>query len=282
MAKVAKKSGAVTVDFEGVESFVKARPGTYEVEVEDCSYDAGRKGSNGQFKFVFKITKGKFKGAKIWDYVTHVKQSMWRLRAILVALGQDVPDEETQVVPADLIGLSCGVVTEFKKDQDDEPTEYLKVTSFIGEGDVDDEAANDDATEEDDEEETKSSKKKSKAEDEDEEETSVGDPSKMDEDELKELVEEQGLDVEIDDFSSIKKKRAAVIEALDGGSSDDEEEEDDKETYSTDTLDEMGLSDLEGLNDEHNLKIKNFDDLSKSEARKAVAKALKKAGLLKD
>ena len=46
----------------------------------------------------------------------------------------------------------------------------------------------------------------------------------MDEDELQEVIDKHGLDVDLDDFKKIGKKQAAVVDALEG---EDLMEEDD-------------------------------------------------------
>ena len=105
----------------------------------------------------------------------------------------------------------------------------------------------------------------------------------MDEDELAEVIEERGLDVDLDDYSSIKKKRAAVAEALEGGSDDEEEEDDeDSEKYTEDQINEMKIKELSSLNDDLELEIEDIDDMKAKQARKAVIKALKKKKLLED
>lgn len=103
----------------------------------------------------------------------------------------------------------------------------------------------------------------------------------MDEDELAELISDRGLDVDLDDYSSIKKKRAAVQDALDGG--EEEEEEDSEETtYTEDQINEMDSEELEALNNDLELDIDDIDEMSKKTARRNVIKALKKKKLLED
>lgn len=94
--------------------------------------------------------------------------------------------------------------------------------------------SDDDDEDEDDEPKKKGKSKKSKKDDDDEDEDEDDEPKKgkkskskkkaktydrdevedMDEDELEELIEESGIDVDLDDYKKLPKKVAAVIEAL--------------------------------------------------------------------
>lgn len=292
MAK--KNSTALKVDFTGVESskFIK-KPGEYKLEVTEAIEEKSSS-KNKMITVKFKVTEGKSKGSVISAWFPLVKQSLWKLRDFLTCVGLEVPDDEMELELEELNGLACGAEVDM---EEYDGSDRAKIKNFIGEDDV--EASNDDskdADEEDDADTKKSSKKSKKTSKKDEEEEDdVEDVSSMDEDELEEFVKERGLDIELEDFGSIKKKRAAVEDALEGDASDEEdekpvkgkkskkdEEEEDDEKFSEETIEEMDLSDLESLNDDHKLKIKDFEDLSKKEARKAVLKALKKAGLLED
>lgn len=272
MAKAKKKaSNVIELNFEGVKSFKAPPEGTYTVEVDSVEQGESAEG-NAKLDWQFSITEGKNKGSKLWTTTSLLPQALFKLRDLLDALGMDVPDDVMELDLDEVVGMSCGVVV-YHEDYNGKPS--AKISDFISADDV---GANDDEEEED--EKPAKGKKASKEDDEDEEEETP-DVSKMDEDELAELVSELGLDVDLEDFSSIKKKRAAVEEAISGGS-DEEEEDDTQETYSTETIEEMEVEDLEALNKDLKLKIKGLDDMKQKAAVKAVLKALKKAGLLED
>lgn len=276
--KKKKASNIIEVNFEGVKSFKTAPEGTYTVEVKEVEQGTSGEG-NDKLDWTFQITEGKQKGGLLWTTTSLLPQALFKLRDLLDALGMEVPDDAMELDLDDVVGMTCGVVV-YHEDYNGKP--QAKISDFISADDV---GAGEEEDEEDEEEKPKKGKSKSKAskdeEDEEEEDDETPDVSKMDEDELAELVSELGLDVELDDFKSIKKKRAAVEEAI-SGSSDEEEEEDAAETYSTETIEEMDEDDLQALNKDLKLKIKGLDDMKPKLAVKAVLKALKKAGLLED
>lgn len=250
-AKKSKKTNVIEVNFEGVKSFKNAAEGSHTVEVLEVTQEISSS-DNPMLKWTYGVTSGKSKGAKLWDQTSLQPQALFRLREVLVALGLDVPDDVMELNLEDMIGLTCGVVVGLEEYQG---KKRAKITDYIGEDDVDGEE-----TAEEDEEEV------------------THDISKMDEDELAEFVSEQGLDIDLDDFSSIKKKRAAVEEAMESPA----EDEDETEKYSEDTINDMDIEDLDKLNDDLELDIAKLSKMKEKDARKAVIKALKKAGLLED
>lgn len=260
--KKTKKDNVIEVNFEGVKAFKQLPEGSYTVEVLEVSQEESSN-DNPMLKWTFGVSEGKFKGSKLWYQTVLVPQSLFALRSILESLGLEVPDDAMELNLDDMIGLTCGVSV-LHEEYNGKP--QAKIIDFI---------SAEDASEDEEEKPSKKSKKKD-AEEEDE----TPDVSSMDEDELQEVINEAGLDVDLEDFGSIKKKRAAVEEALEsGGSSDDDE---DTEKYEEDTINEMDLDDLEKLNDDHDLGIKKISKMKEKEARKVVLKALKKAELLTD
>ncbi len=269
-AKKSKNSNIIEVNFEGVKSFKSAPEGNHKVTVTEVTQSMSSN-DNPMLSWVYEVTEGKAKGAKLWDVTSLQPQALFRLREVLVALGLEVPDDVMELNLEDMVGLTCGVVVGMEEYQG---KKRARITDYIGEDDVNE------SGEEDAEEAPAKSKRASKKDTSDDADEEVADVSKMDEDELAELVAEQGLDVDLEDFGSLKKKRTAVEEAM--SSTTEGADEDDTEKFSEDTINEMGLEGLEQLNDDLKLKIKGFDELSKKDARKAVLKALAKAGLIED
>lgn len=264
--KKKKKGNVVSLDFTGVKNFKTIPEGSYIVEV--VSIEQGTSSNdNPTLNWEFEVAEGSNKGSKLWYTTTLTPDSMWKTREVLDALGQEIPDGEMDCDLDELVGTQCGVNV-FHEEY--EGKKKAKISDFISKDEVD-------AEDEEDAEEEDDAPKKGKK--------SKGPKiSDMDEDELAEFIEENSLDVDLDDFSSIKKKRAAVAEAFEGGIDEDEEEEDsekESESYTEDQINEMDMEELEALNSDHDLEV-DLEDMKPKAARKAMLKALKKAKLLED
>lgn len=269
MAKTAtkkKKGNVISVNFEGVKAFKTIAEGQYKLKITSAERGT-TDNDNEKIDWEFEVANGPSAGSKLWTTTTLTDKSLWKLRELLEAAGQEVPDDEMDIDLDDLVGCELGAVV-FHEEY--EGKNRAKISDFISVDEVDGEA---------DEEEEKSSKKSSKKKDEEEDEE-VPDVDSMDEDELAEFVSESGLDVDLEDFKNLKKKRAAVKEALEGAGGTDEEEETEK--YSEDTINDMDVEELSKLNDDHELGVEDLEDMKPKAARKAVLKALKKAKLLED
>lgn len=275
MAKKKKKSNTVKANFKDVKVFKTPPEGDYVLKVIEAELGESSN-DNATISLECEIAQGKYEGSKVWHTLVFSEKALWKTREALEAMGQDVPDGEMEVDPSDLVDCEFGA-TLFHDTY--EGTKRAKIAEFLAADEV---SEDDSEEEEDNEEDKKSSKKKSKSKkkDEDEEEEEV-DVDSLDEDELQELIDDKGLDVDLDDYSSIKKKRAAVAEALEGG---EEEEDSDSEetTYTEDQINEMGSEELEELNNDLELDIEDIDEMSKKTARRNVIKALKKKKLLED
>ncbi len=259
--KKKKKGNVINVDFSGVKTFKTIPEQNYLVEVTSCEEETSSN-KNPMLSWEFEVAEGKHKGAKLWYTTVLNKDSLWKLREVLEALGQEVPDDEMDLDLTELVGMQCGVNV---LHEEYEGKMKAKIADFISKDDVD---AGEDDSEEDEPKGKKSSKK-------DEEETP--DVSEMDEDELKEFVEESGLDVDLEDYGSIKKKRAAVEAALEGGA----EEEEKSETYTEDAVNDMSEKELKKLIKKHELDVE-IDDEKLKKQRKIVLEALSEAELIED
>lgn len=67
-------------------SFEVPKPGVYEAVVSDMSHGDSSSG-NPMFTIVFEITKGEFKGSRVWYYILTDGSQEWRLREFTDALG---------------------------------------------------------------------------------------------------------------------------------------------------------------------------------------------------
>lgn len=270
--KSKKKSNTVSANFKDVKAFKVPTDGNYRLKVVEAELTESSN-DNPMINLTCEVVDGPFEGSKVWDRLVFSEGSLFRVRAALEAMGIEVPDGKMDIDPSDLVDL------EFDAELTREVYEGKKkavVTEYLSNGEADDS----DDDEEEEEDKPKKGKKSSKKDD-DEEEAEEIDVSEMDEDELTEVIEEHGLDVDLEDYSSINKKRKAVQEAMSSSDSDDDEEEEESEGYTEEQISEMSVEDLEELVSDLELEV-DLEDLSKKKAQKAVLKALKKAKLLND
>lgn len=273
--KSKKKGNSVSVNFEGVKAFKAVPEGSYVLKITGAEKGESSN-DNETINWDFEVAKGEHKGAKLWYTTVLTEKSLWKLRELLEAAGQEVPDDEMDIDLDDLIGCELGAIV-FHEEY--EGKNRAKIGDFIAADEVDAE----DEDEDDDKKSKKKGKKSKKKDEDDEEEESdeeVPDVDSMDEDELTEFVSESGLDVDLDDYKNIKKKRAAVKEALE--SQEDEGEEEEQEKYSEEDVMDMDTEELSKINDDHELGVEDLEDMKPKAARKAMIKALKKAKLLED
>src|SRR3954466_384733 len=109
--KSRKGSTTVKVNFKGVESRQTPPEGDYKLEVLEAN-NGKSNGGNEQIEFILEIAEGKYKGQKVWFYCPLAENSLWKLHAFLTALGEEVPEDETDIDLSDLIGREVvGVLT---------------------------------------------------------------------------------------------------------------------------------------------------------------------------
>jgi hypothetical protein len=226
-----KKSKAVEIDFEGVDSGgggFHIKEGSYLMKCtgcEDTESDAG----NAMFKWEFTGQEKAAKGKKFYIYTVYdPPTSLWKLRSLLEALGQEVPDGPMEVDPDEMIDLELiGHVT----DEEYDGKTNSKMTDFSSvDGDEEEEeeeeekpvrgrkkkpAAKDEEDEEEEEEKPKRGAAKKKARGKKELEALSADEVKaFDEDEMAEVVEKYELEVDLDEHKTPRRKASAIIAAL--------------------------------------------------------------------
>lgn len=262
MAKRKTKKNVVSVNFKGVTTFKTPNEGDYLIRVAEVEEGVSRN-DNEMLSWTFEIADGDFEGSKLFYTTVLSKDSLWKLREVLEALGQDVPDGKLDIDLKELIGCECGA-TVFHETY--EGKKKAKIADFLLADEVDgsEDYEDDEESNEDDEDDI--------------EEVDIG---SMDEDELEEFIDDNGLDVDLDDYSTIKKKRKAVQEAFDSEDEDDEEDEDEV-TYSENQIKKMKKDQLEELNEDLDLEIDDIDEMTKKKAVRKVIKALKEKELFED
>jgi len=106
-SRAAKKSG-ISVDFSNTETSGVLEEGDYLVEVDEVE-DKESSTGNPMLVFTFKVTEGEGKGRKLFHNCSLQPQALFNLRAVLEALGNEVPQGVLELDPSDLIGQTCGV-----------------------------------------------------------------------------------------------------------------------------------------------------------------------------
>ncbi len=222
-----KKGGIITVNMKGVEGKSRIKTGDQVLKVREVELNES---ANGEYlTWVFEGEEG----GVVYHNTSLLPQALWNLRGILEALGQEVPDDEMDIDPADMVGLEMMGCVEMgdeyqgkKKpiiadywpveDADEKPAKKKSKKSKASKEDDDsddDSDAGDDQDDDADEDEKpargkKKSKKSKKAA------VTQDDVQDMGEDELVDLISEHELDLDLDDFGTLRKKKAAVIDAL--------------------------------------------------------------------
>jgi hypothetical protein len=301
-----KKSSSVKVNFKGVESRQTPPEGDYAVKVLELTTGQSA-AKNDQIEGVFEISRGQYKGVKLYMYFPLQENSLWKLHAFLTALGEEVPEDEMDIDLSDLVDKELvGVITHetYNGRKRAKMTDFDSIDNYEG---ADDEKAG-----------KKGGKgKKGKSKDEPEK-ISRSDVEDMDEDELEALVDEHDLtdddgdDLDLDDFKKLPKKVEAVIEALEradmleeeksskgkkGKKSKDDDEDEDKSSKKSkkdkggkkkpkkidrDDVGDMDEDALQELIDEHDLDVDLDDHKKIGKKREAVIEALDDEDLLED
>lgn len=111
---VKKKSGKIiSVDFTGVETKQVIPDGDYAIKVKDIEEEEGDKGK--YLNWILDITTGEYKGKRLYYITSLTKQSLWNLRAVLEALGVEVPKGKMNLDLPSYKGLEMGVTVETEK-----------------------------------------------------------------------------------------------------------------------------------------------------------------------
>lgn len=198
-AKSKKKTSTVSVSFKGVQSRQLLPEDDYRLKLIEAEAGESNAG-NDQITWTFAVNDGgKFDGQKLWMHTPLVETALWKLHALLTALGVEVPDDDLDIDLEQMVedGIEImGVVGHETYDG----AKRSKLQDFY-------------AIEEDDKDEPKSAGKK---------------PAKgkkpagvtreaveaMDREELEELCTEHSLDADTDDFKKDAKFAEAIIEEL--------------------------------------------------------------------
>jgi hypothetical protein len=299
-----KKGRKVSVNMEGVQVSRNIPEAEYVAKVHSVEQETSDSSGADYLNWEFVISRGKYKGRRFHYNTSLQPQALWNLRGVLESLNQEVPDSAMDLDLDELENIEdeCGLSIEL---DEYEGKKRSKIMDVIHLDMIDDEQGEDgmsgkptekeikkmdeDELEEvvDDHElgidldEIKGIKKKRAAviealEDSGDNGDETPDVDEMDEDELEELIEERDLDVDLDDYKTLKKKRKAVAEALEESG----EEEGEEDTYDEEDIMKMKAKELKAIVEKHQLKVKLPSGKANDAMRKKVVKALDKRDLL--
>jgi hypothetical protein len=225
--------------------------GNYKMRFSEVTRDESKDGNDMLvWDFIGLEGKAKKKSFRIWTSL--LPDALWKLGNLLDAMGIERPDSVEDIIETveaeDPAPVITGVVT------DDEYQDKIrsKVSDFLN---ADGEGGSSDGEEKPDVDE-------------------------MDEDDLAKLVKKKKLDVDLDDFKTLKKKRAAVAEALEA----DGDGEDGEDKLTKDKVNEMDEDELAAVIKEHKLKkdVDLDDHKTIKKKRAALIEVLEEKELIED
>lgn len=313
MARSKKSPTKVKVNFKGVESRRTPPEGDYPCTVLEATSGMSSN-KNEQIEFVGEISKGEYKGVKVYLYCPLAENSLWKLHAFLTALGVDVPEDDLDIDLSELVGEEfMGIITHetYNGKKRAKLTDFDTIDNYSGDADDDDDKKGKKGkkgkADKDDDKKSSKKDKAGKGKKKEPEKVKKSDVEDMDRDDLVELIEEHDLDVDADDKKLKKddKLLAAVLEALEDGDlleaekkaskKDDKKasKKDDKKAdkkggkkkakkLSRSDVEDMDEDELQELIDEHDLDV-DLDDHKKLPKKvAAVIDELEEADLLED
>lgn len=208
------------IDVKDGGDFPLVPKGVYPVKVHEATAKESKAG-NDMIELVLEISRGEFKGAKLWYYAVYTgSETDFGFAAMVKAF--KLKGKGT-INPDRLVGKPASVRVKHEM-WEDEPR--AKVAALMAPGSD---------TEPDDEDEDE-------PDDEDDEGTTddltIEDLEEMDLDELKEIIEEEELDIRVTKRSKPETVAAKIADALELESADDEDEDEEDEEDEEDDEDE--------------------------------------------
>lgn len=181
--------------------------GVYKMKIIDIVDGESKQDGRPMYTVELEVVKGDWKGRRLWDYIKYEDDSsQWKLAQLLEAL-QVIGEKKRKgsFNPEKFIGTVVVVRVKHETNEDyndGEPTAKVGSMQPLPEGEVEEAG-----------EEPEAEAGEEPSGDEPEEITAAG-VREMDMDELKELAEEQEIEVKFTSRSKVEKKRDEVIEAL--------------------------------------------------------------------
>lgn len=110
MSRRRRGTKGITVDLSGVEtSATNIKEGFYLVTVDEVTLEESGNSGKPYIKFVFEVAEGDAKGFKLFHNCSLQPQALFNLKAVLQALGFEIPDQAFDLDLGELVGLSCHV-----------------------------------------------------------------------------------------------------------------------------------------------------------------------------
>lgn len=208
MARRAKKTSALAIpDLSKAEGRVTIPEGRYLFEIVEVSKEDGQE--HPYLKWTFAIAKGKLEGKKAKPYITsYSPDSLWNLRNLLEAIEIEIPDGDFELEPDDAIGK------QFYSEIVHEDYQGRTQSTISGSFEPADGGGKEKDDEEDEDDKKSSKKDKGKKGKDKKKLYTQDDINDMDSDELADVIKETEIEVDLDDFKTLRKQRVAVIDAL--------------------------------------------------------------------
>ena len=279
-------------DPDAAKSYEQPKPGVYRAKVHEVTlgYSKGENGkpdkSRPRLEVIYEITDKKYKGARLWEYISFGETSQWKMDQFLQAFGIATKKKRTGSFKTEaIVGEACklrikagknlegeyrgevGAVLPMADEEDDEDEDF--------EDEEPEDMEDDEEDEEEDEEEDDEDAADEEDEDEDEEEPEA---RHYDMDELSGMalagLKDVASDLELEPPSTVLKNKTKLAtwifenQPVEAGDDEDEEEDSDEEE---DGYDELSLAELKEECKERGLKPVGSKDALIAKLRKADA-----------
>jgi hypothetical protein len=222
-------------DVESSGGFETPPPGLYKAKLAECNLKESKSG-NEMLECIYELVAGDYKGSRVWDYVVLNEASEWKLRQFLEAVGK-VSGKRGAKGAFDPDEFEDAEVQVRLKHEtyNDEPRARVAAVLPLPEDDEDE-----------DEEEVEAEETDAEEEEGDGEEYTYEDLEGMDLDELKEVIEQEELEIRVTKKSKAEKVLVKVAEALElePAEEDAEEEEDEEGGEDEESYEEMSPAEL--------------------------------------
>lgn len=203
------------------EGFDTPPPGLYRAKLVECNEKESKSSGNPMLECVYELTRGDFKGSKVWDYIVLGVEGFpeRKLRQFLEAVGK-ITGKRNAKGTFDPDDFEDADVQLRLKNEEYEEEQRARVAAVLPlpEDDEDEEEIDDEDGDDGDEDEEGAG-----------EEYTYEDLEDMDLDELKGVIEEEELEIRVTKKSKQEKVLERVAEALELEPEEEEEEEGDED-----------------------------------------------------
>lgn len=203
-------------DVESSGGFETPPPGLYRAKLAECNVKKSKAG-NDMLECIYELSRGDYKGSRVWDYVVLNEASEWKLKQFLEAVGKIAgkKSEKGAFDPDEFEDAEVQVRLKHET-YNDEPRARVAAVLPLPEDDEDEEEIEVEDSEDDDDEGA-------------DEEYTYEDLEGMDLGELKEVIEEEELGIRVTKKSKVETVLAKVAEALELEPEEEDEDEEDED-----------------------------------------------------